>query len=55
MSSEEYSLMIEIIKKFEDRFKLVTDKQKEFKDKILNKINESKNYKNIDDLKISMI
>jgi hypothetical protein len=54
MSSEDYSLMIEIIKKIEDRFKLVTDKQKEFKNKISNKIDESTKHQNINDFKISI-
>lgn len=55
MSSEEYLLMAEILKKIEDRFKLVTEKQAELKKKIDEKLNETKQTKNLDELNISLI
>jgi hypothetical protein len=55
MSSEEYLLMTEILKKIEDRFKLVTEKQAELKMKIEHSIKETKKYKSIEELKISLI
>jgi len=55
MSSEEYLLMAEILKKIEDRFKMVTEKQAELKRKIDQKIEQTSKLKNVDELKISII
>jgi len=52
MSSEEYTLMLEILKKLEDRFKTVTEKQLEFKNKLQKTIDKTEKSKSVQDLKI---
>ena len=55
MSSEEYTLMLEILKKLEDRFKKVTEKQLEFKNKMEKTIDETKKFQTVQDMKISLV
>jgi hypothetical protein len=55
MSSEEYALLQEIVLKLEERFKKVTQKQIEFKNKIEKTISETKRFNCVEEMKISLI